>query len=66
MFKSIREVGKFFLFAALAAPAGTITSLGGVTGIVRSVDREDGSGSSFNVSMYVNNRAVTVYVRTID
>ena len=34
---------------------------------VLSIEREDGSGSSFNITGYdINNKKVTVHIRTID
>jgi hypothetical protein len=36
------------------------------TGVLQSVEREDGSGRSFNVRMVVNRRPVIVHVRTND
>lgn len=56
------------LFQALGGrgDASKVT-IKGVSGWISSVQREDGSGSSFNVTLYINiTTSKTVYVRTID
>lgn len=70
-------MGKWRLFEALAAGCNHQTEIFGtiagaklrVRGILQAVEREDGSGSSFNVRMLTGaklDRVVTVYVRTLD
>ncbi len=62
---------KFQLFMAMATNGDAKLTIKGVTGIVVSVEREDGSGSSFNVTMHVRNKSgrseqQRFYVKTID
>ena len=57
---------KYQLFAALVAGQGSVLTVAGVTGLIQSVQREDGSGRSFNVTLLVNGKPVTKYVRTVD
>jgi hypothetical protein len=65
---------KFQLFMALTTKGAATISFPdhfGVTGILQSVQREDGSGSSFNVTILRvtpsgRNVRETYYVRTID
>jgi hypothetical protein len=64
---------KFQLFSALVANGTAWITINGVTGILQSVTRESGSGSSFIVGMivYTNERLleskrVEICVRTID
>lgn len=44
----------------------TMTLPDGRTGCLNGIEREDGSGRSFNVTVNVNGRTVRVYVRTTD
>lgn len=58
---------KYQLLSALVSPATPyITLPDGTRGILSAVERESGSGSSFNVTLDVSGRIVTRYVRTID
>ncbi len=66
---------KWVLFGALGRDGGIKTlissaSHGELSMVVCGVEREDGSGQSFNVTGYVGDgisrRRITVYVRTID
>jgi hypothetical protein len=43
-------------------------TINGITGVISTIQREDGSGSSFNVTLHAQNgsETKTVYVRTID
>lgn len=48
------------------SPSSPVT-VKGVTGYLRSVSREDGSGSSFIVSLFTQDgKSVSVHVRTVD
>lgn len=56
------------LFAS-EAPLRTIASTNGkvYTGYIKAIEREDGSGRSFNVTLgIVDGRTVTVHIRTED
>ena len=55
---------RFQLMSALFGNG--ILTIGKYTGTLQSVQREDGSGRCFNVTMYVNGNLITVFVRTID
>ena len=64
---------KFQLFRLLSQSGGHLTTVNGVTGILCCVEREDGSGRSFNVKMRtlesgvnLEQKCVMVHVRTID
>ena len=57
---------KSMLWSLLAAPEPRTVTIKGVTGIVSAVEREDGSGRSFNVTMNTKKGKVTVHVRTVD
>ncbi len=70
---SKREVTKWQLFSSLCSTATHKVTLvlDGVRGTIAAIDREDGSGSSFNVRLLAVNsdgkmESLTVYVRTID
>ena len=68
-FISKGEVGKFQLFAALAAPVGQakIQILGLEFTSIVSVAKEDGSGQRFIVTGYTKaGRFLTCYVETLD
>jgi len=48
-------------------------TLRGITGIVQMIEREDGSGKSFNVRLYITDRlppgttnVATIWVKTVD
>lgn len=45
--------------------ARTIT-INGITGIVSSIEREDGSGHKFNVTLNTKHGKRTTFVRTVD
>lgn len=58
---------KFQLFAALAAPRLTgVINVNGIEGVLSSIEREDGSGSSFNITLQTAVGMVCVYLRTLD
>lgn len=57
---------KFQLFALLAHDGPRMVTVGGVTGLLSSLEREDGSGRCFNVTIYTTDGMRTVFVRTID
>lgn len=59
---------KFQIASAMFSPYNITVTISGVTGRIISVEREDGSGHSFNIRMWSDkdNKAVTVYVKTID
>ena len=59
---------KFQLCSLLFASGRIDTVIQGHSGYITSIQREDGSGSSFNVIMWdsVTERLITLYVRTID
>ena len=60
-------MSKFNLFMLLVAPSSKPVTIAGVMGYLESIEREDGSGSSFNVTLtLLNGKRKTVYVRTID
>jgi hypothetical protein len=52
------------LFAALAERGCQTVRVAGVVGILDSVQREDGSGRSFNVTLATATGKQTVYLRT--
>jgi hypothetical protein len=53
-----------WLFSLLAINGCCPVVISGVTGIVDSIQREDGSGKSFNVAMNTKGGAKVVHVRT--
>jgi hypothetical protein len=61
---------KFQLFQALTGRAikgGSTISINGVACILSSIQREDGSGNSFNLTVYgPDNQKYTCYCRTVD
>lgn len=58
---------KHTLFALLASPQPVLTTIGGVSGYLDSIQREDGGGRSFNVIMTLaTGFKKTVHIRTID
>jgi hypothetical protein len=61
---------KFRLFSALAASVESLDSvltLNGLSGKVVGVEKEDGSGHNFNVTLYfVNGTKQKFFVRTVD
>lgn len=58
---------KYQLISALvSSETPYITLPDGTRGILTAIQRESGSGSSFNVTLDVSGRTVTRYVRTID
>lgn len=59
---------KMQLMAMLFDADHKLFSVNGVTGYIRSIEREDGSGSSFNVMMWNHrtNQTQMIYVKTID
>jgi len=59
-------MGKWQLFGLLAQQGCKVVTLGGLTGVVLGIGREDGSGSSFNVNLKTAHGVRTVYVRTMD
>jgi len=56
-------VDKFHLFSFLAISGTHLITLKGVTGILQSIQREDGSGKCFNVVLHTSNGERTVFVR---
>jgi hypothetical protein len=64
-------VTKWKLFAAFGSGepivlTGVSSGEGLITGIIQAIEREDGSGRSWNVTVYCDNSRRTVYVRTVD
>lgn len=57
-------LSKFALFSLLATDVPRTVTIGGVTGMLVSVEREDGSGKAFNVTLSVAGIRTTVFVRT--
>ncbi len=57
---------KYQLFALLAVHGTPTVTIKGVTGVLSAVMREDGSGSSFMVTLYTSNGIVHLHVTTID
>lgn len=59
---------KHQLFSLLGSKNTPVVTINGVTGVLNSIQREDGSGSSFNVRLVCTTTAQSkmVYVRTID
>ncbi len=59
---------KFRLFCALANYESIAVPYGDemIVGHVVALEREDGSGRCFNVTMQIGNHRKTVFVRTID
>lgn len=57
---------KFTLFSLLATDRSQVVTISGVRGILSAVQREDGSGSSFNVTLWTPHGYKTVHVRTVD
>lgn len=58
---------KFHLFSLLAQQGTALLTLpDGRSAILLGIEREDGSGSSFNLQVVVDGRRESVYVRTID
>lgn len=43
-----------------------VSQEGPFTGLVQGIQREDGSGRCFNVSMTIRGQAVVVFVKTVD
>lgn len=56
---------KFTLFNAMTSRNATI-SINGIPVTLSSVQREDGSGSSFNLTVYANGKPYKCYCRTTD
>lgn len=63
-----QQFTKFQLFSLLGSKNTPVVTINGVTGVLNSIQREDGSGSSFNVRLVCTTTAQSkmVYVRTID
>lgn len=61
-----REMTKWELIEAMMGRAGVVTLPDGQKGILQSVEREDGSGRSFNLRVLVDGSYVTMCVRTKD
>lgn len=57
---------KWQLFNLLTTHGTANITIKGVTGILDSIQREDGSGSSFILILKVESGFTHVYVRTID
>ncbi len=59
---------KFQLFSLLARSNNSQTvTVAGVTGLLQSIEREDGSGHNFNVTLSLaDNTYTTVFVKTVD
>ena len=57
---------KHKLLSLLTQSDSQEVTIKGVTGYMHGISREDGSGSSFNVTLLVGCGKVTIYVRTID
>lgn len=54
------------LFAQMSTVGSPTLTIGGHTGILQSIRREDGSGRSFLLELRTNKGLETVYVRTVD
>lgn len=59
---------RYQLIAALMGgmDGARVTRPDGRTGTLSSIQREDGSGHSFNLMVYIGGRLEQVYIRTID
>lgn len=59
---------KSTLLALLTSPTPPRCSINGVKGMLKSVEREDGSGNAFNVTIHsdYSGKDVTLFVRTVD
>lgn len=53
-----------WLFSLMTMPKPYTVKFGDVVGIVSSIEREDGSGKSFNVTLNTTEGKKTVYCRT--
>lgn len=56
---------KFMLFNALTARNATI-SINGIAVTLSAIQREDGSGNSFNLTVYKDGNSYKCYCRTTD
>ena len=58
------RVSKWQLFNAMATNGRL--NINGIECVVSAVQREDGSGSSFNLQVHAQGQQITCYCRTID
>ena len=66
MFEIISHQVTKFQLASLMFVADAECSCQGVHGYLESMEREDGGGSSFNITLATMQGSKTFYVRTID
>jgi hypothetical protein len=57
---------KYTLFSLLAASNAEPVTINGIKGYVSAIQREDGSGRCFNVTLNTSKGKQTVFVRTVD
>jgi len=57
---------KYTLFTLLATSEAKEVTINGISGYLSAIQREDGSGSSFNVTLNTSKGKQTVHVRTVD
>ena len=56
-------ISRDWLFAQLSTPNAVPVTINGITGTVSNVEREDGSGRSFNVTLNTPKGKATTHVR---